>query len=209
MRTHLLQVFFHHLYHQLAWAYDLVAALVSLGQWQTWGRQSLDYVTGPNVLELGFGPGHVQAALAKQHFNTFGIDESPQMLARATQRLLRNGQKPRLARALAQALPFASGYFNTVLSTFPSEYIIASHTLAEVMRVLQPGGLLVVLPAAWPGWLLGWLFWLTGQSRPITHTLLAKVQTPFEAAGFDVSTRIVQKRGATLIFILARKPAPL
>ncbi len=209
MRTHLLQIFFHHLYHQLAWAYDLVAALVSLGQWQAWGRQSLAYVTGPNVLELGFGPGHLQTALARQHFNTFGIDESPQMLIKATRRLLRSGQTPRLARALAQALPFASAQFDTVLAAFPSAYIIDSHTLAEVMRVLQPGGQLVVLPAAWPGWLLGWLFWLTGQSRPVTPALTAKMQAPFEAAGFEVSAQIVQKHGATLVFILARKPAPL
>ena len=38
------------LYHELAWSYDLVAWLVSCGQWQNWGRAALPYLVGECVL---------------------------------------------------------------------------------------------------------------------------------------------------------------
>ena len=56
---------FHLLYHELAFTYDALAWLVSLGQWQAWGRTALDRVRGPRVLEVGHGPGHLLIALAR------------------------------------------------------------------------------------------------------------------------------------------------
>ena len=63
--NHLLKISFHLLYHQLAWVYDWIAALVSCGLWNTWVVQALPYLEGPLVLELGPGPGHMQAALRR------------------------------------------------------------------------------------------------------------------------------------------------
>lgn len=204
-----LRFFFRHLYHTLAWAYDLVAALVSMGQWQAWGRQALAHVRGPRVLEIGFGPGHLQAALLRQGYAAFGIDESPQMLRLAAHRLKRLNQPQRLARGLAQALPYEDASFDTVLSTFPSEYIMDTRTLAEAFRVLRPGGRLVVLPMAWPGGALRLLFRATSQSAPVTAQLIEKMRAPVEDAGFEVVIEIEKACGAELVFVLARKPAPL
>ncbi len=209
MVNRFLRFFFQHLYHHLSWAYDLVAALVSLGQWQAWGRRALPHLNGPRVLEIGFGPGHLQASLARQRYAAFGIDESPQMLRRTAQRLKRNAQPSRLARGLAQALPFASASFDNVLATFPSEYIMDTRTLGEVMRVLQPGGRFIVLPMAWPGGMLRLVFRLTRQAEPVTDILIEKMRTPFEQAGFEVMVAIEKARSVELVFILARKPAPL
>ena len=58
----LLRIFFQLLYHPFAWAYDLVAGLVSLGRWKSWVLCGLPLLAG-RVLEIGFGPGHLQAAL--------------------------------------------------------------------------------------------------------------------------------------------------
>ncbi len=215
MLRQLLKLFFHHLYHRLAWAYDGVAAAVSLGQWHHWGLRTLGFVNGPNVLELGVGPGHVHAALHMRPWQVFGVDESPQMLQKTTRQLQKHGAHPRLARGLAQRLPFASAQFDTVLATFPSEYIVDTRTLGEVMRTLKPGGKLVVLLMAWPGQrspggsLLRLLFQVTGQGQPINDTLREKICTPFDTAGFNTSAQFVQESGSTLVFVIARKPITL
>ncbi|MEJ5226249.1 MAG: methyltransferase domain-containing protein [Anaerolineales bacterium] len=209
MLRRFLRFFFWHLYHRLSWAYDLVAALVSMGQWQSWGRQALVHVRGPRVLEVGFGPGHLQVALQQQGWIAFGIDESPQMLKQAARRLKRHNLSLRLARGLAQSLPFGDASFDTVLSTFPSEYIVDTRTLAEAFRVLRPGGRLVVLPMIWPGGALRLLFRATGQATPVTAQLVEQMRAPVEAAGFEVAVEIEKTCGADLVFVLARKPAPL
>ena len=62
----ILRTFFKLLYHQFSWTYDWVASIVSLGEWQNWVSSVLPYIIGPNVLEIGFGPGHLQAARTDQ-----------------------------------------------------------------------------------------------------------------------------------------------
>ncbi len=135
-------------YREFAWTYDTVAWLVSRGLWRRWTLAALPYLEG-QVLELGCGTGYVQEALAQQHSTkAVGLDASPQMLALTRQRLHRGGHVARLVRGVAQALPFASARFDTVLATFPTEYILHPATAAEIARVLQPEGCLVIADAA-------------------------------------------------------------
>ena len=53
----LIQLGFHLLYHQLAFTYDAVAWLVSLGQWPAWRRLALQFVQPGPILELAYGTG--------------------------------------------------------------------------------------------------------------------------------------------------------
>lgn len=205
-----LRFFFHHFYHSLAWTYDLVAAIVSLGRWTQWVRSILHYIDGPHVLELGHGPGHLQLALHKQNITSIGLDESRQMGRQASRLLHRQGHTPRLVRAWSQALPLCDR-FDTVVATFPTEYIVDPRTLAEVWRVLRPGGRLVVLPGAWIGGksilesIARWLFKVTGEAEEIAEPLWNRFKIPFERAGFQVDVRVEEARGSTLLFLLARK----
>jgi ubiquinone/menaquinone biosynthesis C-methylase UbiE len=137
---------FHHFYREFAWTYDVVAWLVSDGLWRRWALAALPELQG-RILELGFGPGHMQLALSGRH-TVAGLDASPQMAAMAAQRLRRYGASPRLALGLAQALPFPGAAFDTVLATFPADYILDPDTHAEILRVLAPGGRLVIIPTA-------------------------------------------------------------
>jgi ubiquinone/menaquinone biosynthesis C-methylase UbiE len=137
---------FHHFYRELAWTYDPVAWAVSGGLWRAWALAALPELRG-RTLELGFGTGHLQLALAARPVIA-GLDASPQMAARAAGRLRRAAQSPRLARGLAQALPFPAAAFDTVVATFPAEYILDPRTHAEIRRVLAPGGHLVLVPFA-------------------------------------------------------------
>jgi len=136
-------------YREFAWTYDTVAAAVSGGRWAAWGRVCLPYLSG-RVLELGCGTGKLQVALAQQPGAplAFGLDASPQMLALSAHKLARAGLPSRLTRAAAQALPFAPSSLDSIVATFPTDYILEPATLAEIGRVLRPGGRLVVALAA-------------------------------------------------------------
>lgn len=168
----LLEKFFQLLYHPLAWSYDLVAATVSLGRWNKWIQSIYPMISKGRILELGFGPGHLQLDLARTGNTIFGIDESPQMCRFAQRRLKRIGQSGTLTRADARAIPFPSARFDVVVATFPSPYIFQDATLHEIRRVLSEDGKLVVLLAALPtGKSLGdriihQLFKITGEAPP-------------------------------------------
>jgi len=157
----------------MAWTYDAVAWLVSLGQWVDWVQVAQRYVNAVPALELAHGPGHLQEALARQRQWAVGLDLSPQMGRLARRRLRRAGLPPRLVRARAQALPFRDGAFPTVVATFPTEFIIDPRTAREVMRVLSPQGRVAVVASCR---LLGrdpfsrfleWLYKVTGQRAPL------------------------------------------
>jgi ubiquinone/menaquinone biosynthesis C-methylase UbiE len=208
-----IRICFYHFYHTFAWTYDFVAMIVSVGRWQDWGRAALPYVRGPRILEIGFGPGHLQVALNQLSLHTFGLDESWQMihLARAN---LRHANLPvLLTRSYAQQIPYATGCFDCILSTFPSEYIMDTRTLKELMRVLKPGGHVVVLPVAGmrgpalPDRFASWLFRITGQSAEVTSEIESHYRNTFSQAGFQVQITRTEIRQSTVMIILAEKPA--
>jgi SAM-dependent methyltransferase len=150
IRARLCKIAFESLYGPLAWAYDWVSRTFFLGQWRLWQRAALPHLKGPRVLEVGMGTGDLQPDLLEKGFEAWGIDSSTQMLRRARGKARRLGlPTERLLRARAQSLPFPEGYFNSVVSTFPSEYIADPQTLLELSRVLAPGGRLVIVPGGW------------------------------------------------------------
>ena len=112
----LLGLFFRLFYHPFAWTYDLVAAVVSLGRWQGWVLRAQPYLSG-RVLEIGYGPGHLQVALDASGLEAFGLDESRQMSRQAGWRLRKKGYPPGLARGMAQHIPFPENTFESVAAT--------------------------------------------------------------------------------------------
>lgn len=150
VRATLCKLAFESLYGPLAWAYDWVSHTFFLGQWRLWQRAAIPHIIGERVLEVGMGTGNLQIDLARAGLQAWGVDLSPQMLRRAAGKARRLGLTPlRACRARAQALPFSSAYFDSIVCTFPSEYIIDPMTLSELSRVLRPGGRLVVVPGGW------------------------------------------------------------
>jgi ubiquinone/menaquinone biosynthesis C-methylase UbiE len=203
-----LRVFFKLLYHQFAWAYDLVAWVVSIGFWKRWVSLTLPYLEGPNVLELGHGPGHLQAALHKKGLRAIGLDESRQMGLLAYGEVVKGKFIPLLVNGYAQFLPFPSSSFQQVAATFPSEFMTDPLTLHEVMRVLTPGGQLVLLPLAW---LTGrrlharaaaWLSRTTNQAPEWDNRMIE----PLEKTGFWIQVKFLTEGDSRAVVILAGKP---
>jgi ubiquinone/menaquinone biosynthesis C-methylase UbiE len=203
----LLRFFFHLLYHPFAWTYDLVAALVSLGHWKGWVLSALPFLEG-RVLEIGYGPGHLQLALHAHGFATFGLDESQQMSRLAERRLRLKGFPVRLARAYAQHLPFAANAFDTLVATFPSGYIFEADTLAETRRVLAPAGRLVIIPTAWITGrgiherLAAGLFKLSGEAGAI-EAVMSSISARLQANGFNVRHELLECPGSKVLVIIA------
>lgn len=198
-----MRLFFRLLYHPFAFAYDFVAASVSFGQWRNWIAETLPFIEGTRVLELGHGPGHLQLALRDRGFVSYGLDESQQMGRIAARRL----GVQRLARGLAQDLPYANETFDTVVATFPTEYIFDPQTLLSVKRVLRNGGRLVVLPVTFPkNGFLKWLYKVTGESPvEMSAALQARFRQPFINAGFGVDVKLLESAAGVLLVILANK----
>ena len=205
---------FHLLYNQLAWSYDRVAWAVSLGQWQAWGRTAIPFLRGPRVLDLAHGTGNLLPALSAAGYQVVGYDLSPYMGRIARRKIAERGLRVPLARGKAQRLPFRSGAFNSVVSTFPAEFILHPLTLSEVRRVLHPDGVLVVVPVALPtertvvARLMGWLFALTGQRPP------GEVGPPpqLQAAGFESEVHwvsLARSRVMVMVGRPVRSPPPL
>lgn len=148
-RARLTRIAFEALYGPFAWAYDWVSRSFFLGQWRLWQLASIRYLRGKRVLEVGMGTGSLQASLSRRGYQAWGVDLSPQMVNRTSAKLRRLGIEGRICRAQAQALPFPDTSFDSVVSTFPSDYIADAPTLREIARVLRPGGRLVVVPGGW------------------------------------------------------------
>jgi ubiquinone/menaquinone biosynthesis C-methylase UbiE len=198
------------LYHELAFTYDAVAWLVSLGQWQAWGRTALDRVRGPRVLEIGHGPGHLLVALARSGRQAIGIDLSPQMGRLAQANLRKAGVCVPQVRCRVQALPFRAGAFDSVVSTFPTDYIADEATLREVQRVTnERGRLIVVFGAQLIGRepskvLIEWLYRLTGQRA----ANFDDEKSIFERAGMPARIETETIGASTVTLVVAEKPPP-
>jgi ubiquinone/menaquinone biosynthesis C-methylase UbiE len=205
-----LEFFFHHLYHGLAFTYDLVAWMVSLGHWIEWTKTVIPHIRGTRVLELGHGTGHLQRILRDLGLGAFGLDESSQMSRLARRRLLQSGYaQPNLTRGIGQALPFAAESFDSIIATFPAPYIAEARTLSEAYRVLRNGGRFIVLPAAWPkNRLLRWLYQVTGESPAEGADILKeKVIALLSRAGFEARVELLDLKSSELLLILAQKTA--
>ncbi|KAA3645660.1 MAG: methyltransferase domain-containing protein [Chloroflexi bacterium] len=206
--TGFLRIFFDLLYHQMAWTYDLVAWLVSLGRWNSWVLSVTDDLPGPRILELGHGPGHLQTTLARQGKSCVGLDLSRQMGRMAKKRLEKENLIQSLVTGMGQKLPFENNSYNQVVATFPTEYIFQTDTLNEIHRVLKPGGAFVALPVAWitGGNLLdraaALLFKITGQAMEIQDHQIVQA---FQAAGFETHIERRQLTTSLLLIIHAQK----
>jgi ubiquinone/menaquinone biosynthesis C-methylase UbiE len=210
---------FHLLYNELAFTYDIVSKIVSLGAWHCWQRSALNHLDaapGARILELAHGTGDLQIDLQNAGYRVFGCDLSPHMGRIARNKLRKNYLYVHLVQSRAQQLPFVSGGLAAVVATFPTNFMFEAATLREAHRVLQAGGRLVIVPnGVFTGGgliraFLEWLYRVTGQrSGPVDSGIMDEIANFFRQHGFEVHTVYEEcPRSRAQIIIARRVPLP-
>lgn len=96
------------------------------------------------VLEVGYGAGAVQLALAPfvEELHGIDLDADAEMV---TQLLAARGVRSQLKRGSVYELPYEPGYFEAIVSFSVFEHLHDfTKALSEVYRVLRPGGLFLL-----------------------------------------------------------------
>jgi ubiquinone/menaquinone biosynthesis C-methylase UbiE len=141
------------LIHWARW-YDPFVTVFTLGQNHALRRRTAGLAgikPGDRVLDVGCGTGDLTlagAALAGSGGEVVGIDASPEMIATARQKAARRGSAARFDVALIERIPFPDGSFDVALSSLMLHHLpgqLRHDGLAEVYRVLKPGGRLLVV----------------------------------------------------------------
>src|SRR5512145_1094480 len=139
------------LFAPLGPSYDRVGAALSLGQDPRWRRFLVSRVPrdGGHVLDVATGTGLVASELLRRGFRVTGLDQSPEMLAVARRRF---ADRVTLVESSAEALPFPDGSFDHLTFTYLLRYVDdPGATLAELARVVRPGGAVASLEFGVPG----------------------------------------------------------
>ncbi len=141
------------MFGSIAHRYDLLNHLLSLNIDRRWreicARDVLQRMAlpHPKILDLGCGTADLALAFPKSSLVTCS-DFSGPMLEIARKKIDRSGRGRRITplAADALALPFADGAFDAVVSAFVMRNL-ANRTvgMAEMKRVLRPGGVVGIL----------------------------------------------------------------
>jgi len=138
--------------------YDLLNRLLSLGRDVAWRRalaRRVEAASACPVLDVCTGTGDVALAL-EPAAAAVGADFCLAMLAAAGAKARRRGRRLPLVAADALRLPFPDGSFGAVTVAFGvRNFADLAAGLAELVRVLRPGGTLLVLEFSRPSGVLG------------------------------------------------------
>ncbi|CAN5518987.1 demethylmenaquinone methyltransferase [soil metagenome] len=124
--------------------YDRTNAIMSVGNAQLWRAatvRAVDPLRGERILDVAAGTGTSSAALARTGATVVALDFSAGMIAEGRRRQ----RKLEFVEGDAEKLPFGDDEFDAVTISFGLRNVEHPKTaLAEMYRVLKPGGRLVI-----------------------------------------------------------------
>lgn len=128
-------------FSRIARRYDRLNRILSLGRDDDWRRRAIAHLPPGRVLDLGAGTGAANPDFGDREI--VALDPAPQMLA----------LNPVLRRVVGKGerLPFADGWFDGVFSAYVVRNLDSiPDTLAEIARVLRPGGVAAIVDLGRP-----------------------------------------------------------
>ena len=136
-------------FSRVAERYDLMNDLMSFGLHRLWKAFAVSVARirpGERVLDVASGSGDLARAFAARGAEVWMSDINGSMLARGRDRLLDAGRTAPAVQCDAERLPFAGASFDCVSVGFGLRNMTHKDAaLAEMARVLKPGGRLLVL----------------------------------------------------------------
>ena len=200
--------------------YDWLAPLMTLGSEHRLHRQvvarlALDQPAA--VLDIGCGTGTLtrqiyDALPAAAPRRVCGVDAAEAMIAVANRKA---GDRPGLefAAALAEELPYPDASFDRVLSTFFFHHLnvdLKIKSLAEIWRVLRPGGQAAILDVDMPYSLFGQIcawsgYWLFHQAE-IAENIRGKLRAALDASPWRGRWQIASRHSGYLSLFTMVKP---
>jgi demethylmenaquinone methyltransferase/2-methoxy-6-polyprenyl-1,4-benzoquinol methylase len=153
----------HGMFNAVPPRYDLINHVITLGQDRRWRRLAAIACLNGNpvrVLDLGCGTGDLSIAidrLSDREIEIDGLDYSLPMLERAKVKAKEAGVADKITFSHGEVtkVPFPDGYFDCVGISFAFRNLtyqnpVCQAHLAEVLRVLRPGGRYIIVESSQP-----------------------------------------------------------
>jgi len=147
------------MFDNIAKDYDSLNHIMSLSIDKIWRRKAIkkikDAGEAPHVLDVACGTGDFSIAIAKavKKGEVIGVDISKEMLEVMRQKVLKNKLESIISQEVGdgEALRFPEGSFDRVVNAFGiRNFENREKGLREALRVLKPGGRLVILELSRP-----------------------------------------------------------
>ena len=189
-------------YTAFARPYDMLVK--TLPVWRNWLERTLPYLAGPRVLEVSFGTGYLLTQYADR-FRAYGLDYNRAMIETTHRNLTRHNLQAALQQADVNNLPYAARSFDTVLNTMAfTGYPDGSRALQELLRVVKPGGRLVLLDINFPSD-RNWLGMNLARFWQLAGDILRDMDALFKAANVSYQELEVGGAGSVHLYV-AEKP---
>lgn len=195
-----------HVIHWARW-YDALNRLLPFGRPI---REKLVELASPapgeHVLDVGCGTGAIALAVASRlgAGKVRGIDPSPEMIEVATEKATKAGAAADFQVAAIERLPFPDASFDLVTSSLMLHHLppdVKRAGLAEVWRVLKPGGRFVAVDFATTSHSpLGHLLSILGRGRG--ESTVAELTPLLKEAGF-IQVEAIPTRHRNFAFVRA------
>jgi ubiquinone/menaquinone biosynthesis C-methylase UbiE len=175
-----------------------------------WGLQQVSVGKGDTILDVGCGGGAMVRKLAAiaAEGKVYGVDHSEQSVA-AARRSNKQGiaeGRVEIRQASVSALPFPDGLFDLVTAV-ETHYFWPDlpADMREILRVLKPGGTLVVLAEAYKGGKHDQWVQKVGQLTKMVLLTAKEHRELFGNAGY-LDVRVMKRPDKGWICAIGRKP---